>query len=105
MPVSTLSVVPDMRGEPHPWERAGCEQRAWFQLFDRLTAEWIAAAHAVRALYPRPEEPEMRVQDGREILRKADLASDIAADWRSAIDGEGPTIRSLLQRYRIGRAR
>jgi len=47
----------------------------------------------------------MRVQDGREILRKADLASDIAADWRSAIDGEGPTIRSLLQRYRIGRAR
>jgi hypothetical protein len=59
----------------------------------------------VRLLYPSPEDPDARVEDAGKILRQADIASDVAADWRSAIDGEGPTIRSLLQRYRIDPSR
>jgi hypothetical protein len=95
------SSCPTVADQPSPWERAGCTQAAWLRLFDRLTAEWIAAAHAVRIQYPSPDDPGPRLDDPGEIRRTADVASDIAADWRSAIDGEGPTVRSLLQRYRI----
>jgi hypothetical protein len=94
-----------LRGQPHPWERAGCERGTWLRLFDRLTAEWITAAGAVRALYPPAEDPVLRLQNESDILRRADVAGDIAADWRNSIDGDGPTIRSLLQRYRIDASR
>ena len=93
--------MPTAPGQPPPWERAGCTQEAWLRLFDRVTADWIAAVQAVRGLYPSPEHRDVRIEDPAEVTRKADVASDLHADWRNAIDGEAPTIRSLLQRYRI----
>jgi hypothetical protein len=93
--------VPTASGPPQPWERAGCTQEAWLRLFDRLSADAIAAVQAVRALYPSHEHPDLKIEDPAEVIRRADVASDLHADWRNAIDGEGPTIRSLLQRYRI----
>ena len=92
--------MPTAPGQPQPWERAGCTQEAWLRLVDRLTADLSAAVHAVRALYPSTEHPDVS-EDPAEIVRRADVASDLHADWRNAIDGEGPTIRSLLQRYGI----
>ena len=68
---------------------------------DFTSADLSAAVHAVRALYPSTEHPDVKIEDPGEIVRRADAASDLHADWRNAIDGEGPTIRSLLQRYRI----
>jgi hypothetical protein len=93
--------VPTAPGQPQPWERAGCTREAWLRLFDRLTADLIAAVQAVRIRYPSREHPDATVEDAGEVVRTADVASDLHADWRNAIDGEGPTIRSLLQRYRI----
>jgi hypothetical protein len=93
--------VPSPSDQRHPWERAGCTPGAWFRLFDRLTADWIAAARAVRMLYLSPDDPGVKVEDPAEVRRRADFADDLHVDWRNAIDGEAPTIRSLLQRYRI----
>jgi hypothetical protein len=93
--------MPDAPRQSKPWERAGSTPAAWLRLLDRLTADWIAAAEAVRMLYAAPERPDAASTDAAELIRKINVADDLQADWRSAIDGEAPTIRSLLQRYRI----
>jgi hypothetical protein len=93
-----LAAMPNMHGQQHPWERAGATQGAWMRMFRRLTGDHVAADHAVEQLFPTYDRP-ITDFDFDEFRRLSATAKDLQADWWNAINGDGPTVLALIERY------
>lgn len=69
-------------------------------MFDRLTADHIAADHAVRQLFP-DDSHTVASFDPRKFLELSEKAKALQHDWWNAINGDGDTVRRLAERYRL----
>lgn len=77
------------------------EHSAWLRMFHRLTADHVAADHAVSRLFPNYLRMEM-VLDFDEFDKRRAVAEALQADWWNAINGDGRTVRALIERYGVG---
>ena len=94
-----MSVLrPDNRSA---WERSGVTLGAWRRMFGRLTADHIAADHALQTFFERTDR-RWTAADAKEFLRQRDAARKLHDDWWNAMNGDGATIRSfVVDRYHL----